>query len=142
MAAHQAGIVSTVVAALLFIFADPVAHAVLHDQPQFAELTADYIRYICATETLFGYAMVLISAMQGAGDTVRPFWITVICMWLVRVPLAAVLSLQSIPLGSWSIPGLGMGASGCWLSMAITQAIQGIAALWLWHKGAWKTARV
>ncbi len=142
MAAHQAGIVSTVVAALLFIFADPVARTVLHDKPEFAKLTADYIRYICATETLFGYAMVLISAMQGAGDTVRPFWITVVCMWLVRVPLAALLSLERIPIGSFVIPGFGMGASGCWLSMAITQAIQGLAAIWLWHRGDWKTARV
>lgn len=141
-AAHQAGIISTVVAIFLFVFADPIAAAVLADKPEFAAVTADYLRYIASTETLFGYAMVLISAMQGAGDTVRPFWVTVFCMWLVRVPLAAWLALDKIDIGPLTIPGLAMGANGCWLSMAITQAIQGIAAIYLWRQGRWKQARV
>jgi Na+-driven multidrug efflux pump len=86
--------------------------------------------------------MVLIGAMQGAGDTVRPFWITFITMWLIRVPLAAVLALKSVPLGFVSVPGLGMGADGCWLTLAITQAIQGAVCIWVWRQGRWQLAKV
>jgi putative MATE family efflux protein len=142
MAGHQAAIVSAVAAALIFAFAGPLANTLLADQPQIAALTANYLRYVASTEIFFGYGMVLISAMQGAGDTVRPFWISFICMWLIRVPLAAVLALETIPLGPITIPGFGMGANGCWLTLAITQLIQGVAAMIYWKLGHWKTAKV
>lgn len=144
MAAHQAGIVSGVVAVILFVFADPISRAVLADQPEFAAFTAQYLRYVSTTEILFGYAMVFISAMQGAGDTVRPFWITLTCMWFIRVPLAAVLALNNLQLGPLTLPfpGFGMGADGCWLALTITQAIQGAVCIYFWRLGKWKLAKV
>jgi putative MATE family efflux protein len=141
-AAHMAGALSFVVAAFLFVFADQLAGALLADQPATAAMTAQYLRYVSSTEVFFGYGMVLIGAMQGAGDTVRPFWITFITMWLIRVPLAAVLALKSVPLGFVSVPGLGMGADGCWLTLAITQAIQGAVCIWVWRQGRWQLAKV
>lgn len=132
-AGHHAAAVSTVAAALLFVFAHPVASLIVPDQPEVAAIAANYIMFICATETFFGYAMVMIGAMQGAGDTVRPMWLTLITMWFLRVPLAAVLALP------W---GFNMGANGCWLAMAITQLAQGIAAMAMFHRGAWRTVRV
>lgn len=142
MAAHQAGIVSTVAAIGIFIFADPIANSVLQGKPEYAAQAASYLRHVCTTETLFGYAMVLLSAMQGAGDTKRPFWVTLLAMWALRVPLAAFLALGAVNFGIVSFPGLGMGSAGAWSSLAITQAVQGLACIWLWHLGRWKTARV
>ena len=143
MAAHQAGIVSTVAAIIIFIFADPISSLLLPDKPDFAAMTASYLRHICATETLFGYAMVLVSAMQGAGDTRRPFWLTLICMWGIRVPLAAFLALPALNLYFVQFQhGLALGSRGCWMSMAITQAVQGIVAIWLWKRGRWAEAEV
>lgn len=142
MAAHQAGLVSTVAAILIFIFADPIASSVLQGKPEYAAQAASYLRHVCTTETLFGYAMVLLSAMQGAGDTKRPFWLTLLAMWVLRVPLATYLALGAVNLGFVTLPGMGMGSSGAWASLAITQAVQGLACIWIWHQGRWKTARV
>lgn len=142
IAAHQAGIVSLVGAVIIFVFAKPISASVLSDQPLHAAQTASYLRYICYTEVFFGYAVVLISAMQGAGDTRRPFWITLACMWFIRFPLAAILALPTVSAGPISIPGFAMGANGCWLSIAITQAVQGIICLLIWHQGRWAEAKV
>lgn len=142
IAAHQAGIVSTVAAIFIFIFADPITRNVLQGQPEYAAQAASYLRHVCTTETLFGYAMVLLSAMQGAGDTKRPFWLTLIGMWIIRVPLAMFMSLEVIKLGVVSIPGLGMGADGAWTTLAITQAVQGLACIVLWQQGKWAFAKV
>lgn len=137
-AAHQAAIVSTVISVILFAFALPIANAILPTQPEVAVIASHYIMYICATEVLFAYAMVMIGAIQGAGDTVRPLWLTVFCMWIMRVPLAAILALPQ-----WGpIPGLGMGSDGCWLAMSITQVVQGVLAILLFRQGAWKTQTV
>ncbi|MEX2242324.1 MAG: MATE family efflux transporter [Fimbriimonadaceae bacterium] len=142
-AAHQAGIVSAVVSVLLFIFAEPLARMVLPGDPQTAAVAASFTRYIAATEVFFAYAMVLIGAMQGAGDTRRPMWLSVATLWGVRVPLAAVLALPGISVfGLLTVPGVDMGADGAWLSMAATQLIQGVAAMWLFKRGDWKLTEV
>ncbi len=142
-AAHQAAIVSLVISALLFIFADPIAHTMLAGDPATADIAANFTRYIASTEVLFAYAMVLIGAMQGAGDTKRPLWLSIVSLWCMRVPMAVVFALSTISVfGVFSFSGLGMGSNGAWLSMAITQAVQGIAAIWLFKKGLWKTVKV
>lgn len=130
-AAHQAAIVSGVVSVILFVFAEPIAATLLPDQPEVVPFVASYLRFISVTEILFAYGMVLIGAKQGAGDTVYPFWITLACMWGLRVPLAWLFALP-----------MGMGADGAWLSMSVTQAIQGFAAMYFWRLGLWRTKEV
>jgi Na+-driven multidrug efflux pump len=142
-AAHQAAIVSTIVSILLFIFADPLSRAVLPGDLKTAHYAAQFTRYVASTEVFFAYAMVLIGAMQGAGDTKRPLWLSLIALWGMRVPFAAFLALPVVSLfGLASVRGAGMGADGAWLSMAATQLVQGVAAIWLFKKGAWKLTKV
>lgn len=133
LAGHHAAVVSTIVSILLFIFAGPIAHALVPDQPEVAKIAAHYIMYVAATETFFAYAMVLIGGMQGAGDTVTPLILTVVCMWMIRVPLAAWLALP------W---GWNMGADGCWLALSITQVVQGVLAMAFFAWGRWQKAKV
>lgn len=130
-AGHHAAGVSTFVSIFLFIFALPIASFVLADQPQTAAITADYLRFIAVTEIFFAYAMVMIGAMQGAGDTIRPLWISAICMWGLRVPLAYIFAIP-----------VGMGYAGCWLAMAQTQFIQGIISMVVFKRGAWRHQEV
>jgi putative MATE family efflux protein len=138
IAAHWAAIVSAAVSLPLFIFADQAALLLLPDQPAVAAVTASYLRFICATEVLFGYGMVLIGAMQGAGDTRRPFWLAIGTMWGFRVPMAGLLALPLV----FGIPGLAMGADGCWLAMSISQAVQGLLAMLIWQQGKWATVKI
>ncbi len=142
-AAHQAAIVSAIVSVLLFVFAGPLARMVLPGDPATALVAAQYTRYVASTEVFFAYAMVLIGAMQGAGDTRRPMWLSMFALWGVRVPLAAVLALPSIGVfGLITVEGANMGSDGAWMSMALTQLIQGVAAIWLFRKGDWKLTKV
>ncbi|MCC6402730.1 MAG: MATE family efflux transporter [Fimbriimonadaceae bacterium] len=133
LAAHYAGAVSLVASVLIFSFALPLAHLLLPDQPEIAAEVATFLRYLCATEVLFAYAMVLLGAVQGAGDTTSPLWVNLVCMWGLRVPIAAVLAMPF---------GLGLGARGCWISMMTTQAIQGVYAIWVYRRGRWKAKEV
>ena len=75
--------------------------------------------------------MTMVGAMQGAGDTVRPMWLTVICMWGLRVPLAWMLALP-----------LAMGSTGAWIAMSFTQAVQGLLSIWMFKQGKWKDKKV
>lgn len=103
------------------------------------------VRLLCLTEPLFCLAMVLIGGMQGAGDTKRPLWIGVFCLWGLRVPLALMLALptgSNLMFGIGLPYGLALGAHGAWLAMAGTQGVQGFFAVFAWKVGNWKTVRV
>ena len=140
-AGHHAAGVSMIMAIILFVFASPIAHSVLSNQPAAAEMAAQYIRFIALTEVFFAYGMVMIGGMQGAGDTVVPLWLTFAVMWCVRVPLAAFFALDPNHLFPGS-PGMSMGADGCWLAMSATQLVQGIASMVLFKLGRWRTVKI
>ena len=139
-----------VVSVLLFvlpvaIFTPQIAHALLGDKPAIIAEAVQLIRYLCLTEVLFCTAMVLFGAMQGAGDTVRPLWISIFSLWGLRVPLVLFLALGTGTALMWGIRlpfGVGLGPHGAWIAMAGTQGIQGVLAIIAFRAGAWKTQRV
>lgn len=145
IAGHHAALVTLMLAAPIFAFAPQIAESLLPGKEAIIVETTSLVRLLCVTEIFFAYSMVMIGAMQGAGDTVRPLWITVFSLWGMRVPLAFLLSL---PAGSLIVPGIaspigwGMGAIGAWIAMSFTQMVQGILALLAFKQGHWKHARV
>lgn len=139
-AGHHAGIVTMVLAVPIFIYAEAIAGVMLGDKQAVIDQAASLIRWLCVTEVMFAYAMVMIGAMQGAGDTKRPMWLTIICMWMLRVPMAYVLALpSSAAIFGW---GIGMGAVGAWIAMSLTQAVQGVLSIIYFKQGRWKTVKV
>jgi putative MATE family efflux protein len=145
VAANHGALVTLALAIPIFFLAPNIASVMLGDKPEMISEAITLLRYMCASEMLFAYAMVVIGAMQGAGDTVRPMWVTLFSLWGLRVPLAFLLALPSgFPLATWlKVPfGLGLGANGAWIALALTQGIQGLIAPILFKQGAWKTKQV
>jgi len=130
-AGHHGALVVALVALPIFFGASGIAHFLVDGKEAIAAEAANLIRWLCITEVMFAYAMVMIGGMQGAGDTVRPMWITIVCMWLLRVPLS----------WAFAIP-FGLGATGAWIAMSGTQAIQGLMAIVLFKQGRWKHQKV
>ncbi len=130
-AGHYSAGVVFIISIPIFIFAPAIAGLLIRTDPEIAREMASMIRFMCMTEFLFGYSMVMSGALQGAGDTVRPMWITVISLWCLRVPLAFLLALV-----------VGLGANGAWISMALTQGIAGILGMIVFKRGHWKSVKV
>lgn len=131
LAGRYSAVIVLALVAPIFIFAEPIAYALVGDKPDVIQEAVSLIHWLCATEVGFSYAMVMIGAMQGAGDTQRPLWITVISLWGLRVPLAWLLAIP-----------LGFGALGGWIALSVTQALQGLMAVIVWKQGRWRTQRV
>ncbi|MHB8636249.1 MAG: MATE family efflux transporter [Fimbriimonadaceae bacterium] len=148
-AGTHGALVTALLAVPVFFVAGPMAGILLGDKADIIATTTQLLRLLAFTEVGFAYAMVLFGAMQGAGDTARPMWISIIALWGMRVPLAYVLALHAhqelatIGGHSLTIPiGLGLGALGGWISMALTQGIQGVMAFFVYREGRWKLRHV
>lgn len=131
IAAHYAALVTAACVIPIFIFAPQIAGVIIEGKPQMAAEASELIRWLCFTEITFAYSMVTIGAMQGAGDTLRPLWITIVTLWVVRVPLTFLLA--------WGTP---LGATGAWIAMSASQALQGILSVIAFRQGRWKLKEV
>jgi len=130
VAVGQAVIIMTVIGALFVIFPRPLA-LLFTKEAAVIPLIVSYLIINGVSEPFLAIGMVLRGALQGAGDTRFPMAITVLSLWVLRLPLAWFFAII-----------LGLGATGAWISMAITTVFSGVV-LMVWFKmGKWREVRV
>ena len=83
------------------------------------------------SEPFLALSLVLGGGLQGAGDTRGTMWVIIICMWIIRLPLAFFLALI-----------LGYGAVGVWAAMITSMICQGMLMSRRFHQGKWKELQV
>jgi putative MATE family efflux protein len=87
--------------------------------------------------------IIFTSALRGAGDTRVPVLFTWIGFFLVRIPLAYLLTKPAIDLGSWGqIPGFGCGLFGAWLAMFADLFLRGVFFTGRFLRGKWQLQKV
>jgi len=121
----------TLITSLTAIFLGEFLMRMFTDDIQVIEIGKKYLIIVGAFYVLFSSMFIVGSVMRGAGDTLIPMFITLFALWVIRIPLAYLLSQESW-LGVygiwWSIPlGWGTGLmlsylyylSGSWKKKAI-----------------------
>jgi putative MATE family efflux protein len=89
------------------------------------------LRVISLGYFFYGYGMVLAQAFNGAGDSLTPTWMNVVCFWLLEIPLAWLFGIF-----------LGYGPTGVFASVAISESALAILSAVLFQRGKWKLMEV
>jgi len=92
---------------------------------------ADCLRIVSYGYVLYAWELVMIQAFNGAGDTMTPTRINLVCFWLIEIPVAYVLAMKT-----------SVGAHGVYWSIVIAESIAGLVAIHLFRRGKWKTRMV
>ena len=119
-------VIMGMLATLMFTFATELM-GLLSPVPEVVELGARCLRVEAWAEPLFAASIIGYGVFVGAGYTMVPCGINLVCLWVVRLGLSALLVTS-------------MGLYGVWMAMAIELCVRGmIYLLWLNSKRWMKT---
>jgi putative MATE family efflux protein len=91
----------------------------------------DCLRIVALGFLLFAYGMVTLQAFNGAGDTVTPMVVNLVCFWFIKLPIA------------WGLANvLGMGPRGVFLAISVAYSMQALVAAALFRRGRWQTKTI
>ena len=116
-------VVMTVMGVILWIGA-PAVMALLSPVEEIQRLGVSALRIEAWAEPMFAASIVAYGVMVGVGDTVVPAAMNFSSIWLVRLPIAALLAPS-------------MGLDGVWLAMCIELCFRGAIFLYRLIKGSW-----
>ncbi|MDX1980067.1 MAG: MATE family efflux transporter [Bryobacteraceae bacterium] len=129
-AVYQAGWYNMVflgaIAVVFIVFATPLIGIFTHD-PEVQRYGVSCLRFISYGYMFYAWGMVTVQAFNGAGDTLTPTFINLACQWILQIPLAWVLAYP-----------VGMGPTGVFLAMTLSESVLAIVGLWLFRRGRWK----
>ena len=115
--------VMTVMAVIMFFCARPVMD-VMTPVEAIAEQGAGILRIEAFAEPMYAASIVAYGAFVGVGDTLLPAVMNFGSIWLVRIPLAALMAPT-------------MGLRGVWIAMCIELVFRGVIFLWRLVSGRW-----
>ena len=79
----------------------------------------------------YALSMVMVQALNGAGDTYTPMYINIFCFWLLEIPLAILLAYK-----------YEMKEFGVYWSIFIAETLIAILATLIFLRGKWKVKNV
>ncbi|WP_301827882.1 MATE family efflux transporter [uncultured Parabacteroides sp.] len=110
--------------AAVYLFGDEMMRVFTKDADVVA-IGKEYLLIIGGFFIVHGALNVYNGALRGAGDTLFPMLTSLVCLWLIRIPLAYYLS-------SW------LGRSGIWWAIGISITIGLIVTFVYYKMGFWK----
>ena len=116
--------VSLTMTAIAWIFGRQLM-AVFTSDPEVIAIGYDYLVIVSSFYVVFSAMFVINGVMRGAGDTIVPMLITLVALWLLRLPAAHFLSGH-------------FGATGIWWGIPVAWVFGLIAAYSYYRTGRWK----
>jgi putative MATE family efflux protein len=130
LATKYNAIFMTAVMLLFVLFAGPII-GIFTNEPEVLRYGTLALRIIGSGYIFYGIGMVMIQALNGAGDTKTPTWLNFFGFWIFQIPLALLLSLT-----------FNMGPIGAFWGVPIAETAIAIAAYILFKKGNWKNVKI
>jgi putative MATE family efflux protein len=97
--------------------------------PEVIEYGRKYLIIVSSFYPVFATMFTMHGTLRGAGDTLIPMFITLISLWLIRIPLAAWFSAH-------------IGPSGIWWAIPCGWTIGLIGTMIYYLSGKWKNKKV
>lgn len=128
------GIANTVfmgiIGLVLVIWPEQIIRLIVNEN-EVVQKGVECLRIVSIGFVAYGLGMVLVSSLNGAGDTLTPMFINIFCFWLFEIPLAYLLSIK-----------FGMQEKGVYYAIVIAETCMTLSSLLFFMRGKWKLKKV
>ena len=119
-----------VVMFIFLLFASPII-SIFTSQPEVHRFGVLSMQIIGSGYIFYGIGMVMVQALNGAGDTKTPTWINIAGFWLFQIPFAFLLAKV-----------FKMGPVGAFIAVPVAETLIALVAWYYFKKGKWKEVKV
>lgn len=116
---------------LLFLFFSSPIMSIFTNEAKVHAYGVSALQIIGAGYIFYGIGMVMIQALNGAGDTKTPTLINLVGFWFFQIPLAWILA-----------KGFNMGPVGVFIAIPVAESALAIAAWYYFKLGKWKEVKI
>jgi putative MATE family efflux protein len=115
---------------LFLFFASPIIR-IFTNEAEVHRYGTLALQVIGSGYVFYGIGMVMIQALNGAGDSKTPTIINLFGFWLFQIPLAFILAKN-----------FNMGPLGAFIAIPVAETALALAAFYYFKKGKWKEVKV
>lgn len=119
------------VVGVIFVIFSEFFIAIFISTPEVVREGATCLRVISLGYLSYAFAMIMVQAFNGAGDTTTPTIINFFCFWMLEIPLAWILANP-----------LQLDELGAYIAIVIAESVMALAAILLFRRGKWKYREV
>jgi putative MATE family efflux protein len=116
---------------VLFLFFSKPIIQIFTTEVEVVKYGALALQIIGSAYVFYGIGMVMMQALNGAGDTKTPTYISFVCFWLFQIPLAYYLA-----------KGLGWNTTGAFAAVPIAETVIALVTFYFFKRGKWKEVKV
>jgi Na+-driven multidrug efflux pump len=116
---------------VLFVSAAEALVSLFQTDADVVAVGARALRVISYGYVFYAWGMVMAQAFNGAGDTMTPTWMNLLCFWGGQIPLAWIFAHQA-----------GLGPDGIFWSVTLSETVLALMLIELFRRGRWKGREV
>ena len=121
----------TLVGIILFFFAKQISAIFIPGEIATIQSSALFIKIMALTFGFIGIQMSLSGALRGTGNTMVSMVLSIISLWVLRFPLAYILSMHT-----------NLAEVGLWIAFPAANVIAAIITISWFARGTWKQKQV
>jgi putative MATE family efflux protein len=130
LAARYNAILMTFVGIIVLLLAPGVADLFSNDV-DVVRHTTHCLRILAVGCPMYAVGMIVTQALNGAGDTLTPTGLNMICFWFIQLPLAYWLATELLG-----------GPNGVFLAIMLSESLLTVLSVIVFKRGAWKYKNV
>jgi len=129
--ASKYNVIFMTVVGIAMIALAPQIVALFSTEPEVIRYGTSCLRILGFGYPMYAVGMIIIQALNGAGDTTTPSVMNFICFWILQIPLAY-----------WLATAAGFGPNGVFLAIVISETVLTLLAVTVFRKGKWRDQKV
>lgn len=119
-----------IVTVVFVTFAEPLVR-IFTEEEAVVSYGVNCLRLISYGYIFYAWGMVMVQAFNGAGDTFTPTLINLLCYWMIQIPLAYWLAMNT-----------SLGAKGVFLAITMAESLLAVFGMVIFRRGRWKEKKI